>query len=200
MITAEYCSSLFLSTIELYHEQDDINNPTPISELNSIHDYLIHKSWIDTVQWHLEDIIRKPELDPQSFILIKRKIDASNQERTDIVEKIDDWFIDEFKSVEVRKDARLNTETPAWAIDRLSILMLKIYHMKEQTQRKDVEASHIQNCIQKLDILLSQKLDLSASLNELIDEISSGKTKMKVYRQMKMYNDPQTNPQLYSKK
>ncbi|MEO6189542.1 MAG: DUF4254 domain-containing protein [Saprospiraceae bacterium] len=199
MITAEYCSSLFLSTIELYHTSDDINTPCPVSNSSSIHDILIRKSWIDTIQWHLEDIIRRPGLDANKFIETKKRIDTSNQERTDLVEKIDDWFMEQFVDVILIEHPRLNTETPAWTIDRLSILMLKIFHMREQTQRLDATAEHLALCGLKYDILLSQKLDLSQSINSFISELFEGRAQMKLYKQMKMYNDPSTNPQLYLK-
>lgn len=198
MINAEYCSSLFLSTIEIYHRTDDVDASAPIQNIDSIHDILIKKSWIDTVQWHLEDIIRRPDLESSEFVKIKRRIDSSNQERTDLVEKIDDWFLEQFKSVIPKSNARLNTETPAWVIDRLSILMLKIFHMNEQTQRTDAEETHIRLCQSKLEILIQQKLDLSLSLNNFLEELKDGRAIMKVYRQMKMYNDPSTNPQLYN--
>lgn len=199
MITAEYCSSLFLSTIELYHTSDDINTPCPVSNSSSIHDILIRKSWIDSIQWHLEDIIRRPGLDTNKFIETKKRIDTSNQERTDLVEKIDDWFMEQLVDVILIEHPRLNTETPAWTIDRLSILMLKIFHMHEQTQRFDASAEHLALCGLKYDILLSQKLDLSQSINSFISELLEGRAQMKLYKQMKMYNDPSTNPQLYLK-
>ncbi|MEP7195585.1 MAG: DUF4254 domain-containing protein [Saprospiraceae bacterium] len=200
MISAEYCSSLFLSCIEQYHMTDDVNVVCPILSSDSIHDILINKVWIDTIQWHLEDIMRRPELEVGIFIETKRRIDLLNQERTDLVERIDDWFMNQFKDVILIENPRLNTETPAWVIDRLSILMLKIYHMNEQTQRLDAGEEHLKLCNKKLETLLAQKLDLSFSLNTFLTELGTGIAQMKVYRQMKMYNDPSTNPELYQKK
>lgn len=199
MLTAEYCSSLFLSTIETYHKTDHIDTPCPIHTSESIHDILIQKSWIDTVQWHLEDVIRRTDLESSDFIKTKRRIDHSNQERTDLVEWIDEWFFQQFKSIKLIPDARINTETPAWTIDRLSILMLKIYHMREQTQRLDASIEHLKLCSAKYETLLEQKSDLSQSLNAYLEELATGRARMKLYRQMKMYNDPNTNPQLYQK-
>lgn len=197
MVTAEYCTSLFLSTIEEYHKTDNIETPCPVVESDTLEKILIRKCWIDTVQWHLEDLIRRPDLEPYQFILIKRKIDKSNQDRTDCVEQIDDYLMNEFNKVKIHENPRLNTETPAWVIDRLSILMLKIYHMNEQTERKDASIDHLKLCKQKLDTLIQQKLDLSFSFNYLLKELSEGISVMKLYRQMKMYNDPNTNPELY---
>ncbi|HMW40413.1 MAG: DUF4254 domain-containing protein [Saprospiraceae bacterium] len=198
MITAEFCSSIFLAAIEDYHRLDQVDTACPVREEFSISDMLYRKCWIDTVQWHLEDMIRRPDLAPERFVELKRQIDSSNQRRTDLVEKIDDWFISAFQEIIPKENARMNTETPAWAIDRLSILLLKIFHMKEQTERSDASLEHIQLCRDKLNILLEQKTDLSFSLNALLNELQSGQAQMKVYRQMKMYNDPTTNPQLYN--
>ena len=201
MLTAEYCCSVFLQVIEAYHTSNDVDEAFPFQDVeHDIHHFLKLKSWIDTVQWHLEDIIRKPDLPPHEFIQIKRRIDTSNQERTDLVERIDDWFSNQFAHVTLVENPRINTETPAWVIDRLSILMLKIYHMQEQTLRTDVDEKHTAVCKNKLEILLEQKADLCFSLNALIHEIAEGRTRMKTYRQMKMYNDPATNPELYNKR
>ncbi|MBK9271355.1 MAG: DUF4254 domain-containing protein [Saprospiraceae bacterium] len=201
MITAEYCCSIFSQVIENYHVKNDVNQSYPWGEeLSSIQQMLTRKSWIDTIQWHLEDIIRRPDLRPEEFIQIKRKIDLSNQDRTDLVEKIDDWFQKEMENVKMIPHPRLNTETPAWAIDRLSILMLKIYHMDEQTKRVDADLNHLRMCQEKLSVLMMQKLDLCESINHLISEIQNGQTVLKLYRQMKMYNDPTTNPELYQRK
>jgi hypothetical protein len=157
------------------------------------------KCWIDTVQWHFEDIIRNPHIDPTEALDLKRRIDRSNQDRTDLVEQIDSHFRQQYADVQVLPDARLNTESPAWAVDRLSILALKIYHMHEQTCRQDASEEHRQRCQQKLDVLLEQQRDLSTAIDQLLDDIAEGRKYMKVYRQMKMYNDPATNPILYNK-
>ena len=158
------------------------------------------KNWIDTVQWHFEDIIRDPQIDPEAALVLKRRIDKSNQDRTDLVEMIDSYFLDTYKDVKILDNATINTESPAWAIDRLSILALKIYHMKEQTERTDASEEHLAQCQKKLSVLLEQQKDLSTAIDQLIADIEAGRKYMKVYKQMKMYNDPSTNPILYGKK
>ena len=161
-------------------------------------EYLLYKkNWIDTVQWHYEDLIRDPEINPIEGMKLKRKIDASNQERTDMVEHIDSYFLNTYKEVKVNKDAEINTESPAWASDRLSILELKIYHMEEETIRKEVSQKHKKECISKLTILIQQSVDLTKAIDNLLDKISKGEKYMKVYKQMKMYNDQELNPVLY---
>ena len=198
---AENANALFDKIIELYHVTDDVDaqieNPYPEGTIEAD---LFTKCWIDTVQWHLEDIIRDPEIDPVAALALKRRIDRSNQDRTDLVEKIDSYFRNLYADVEVRDDATINTESPAWAIDRLSILALKIYHMREQVERGDASPSHIEQCQGKLAVLLEQREDLSIAIDQLLDDIAAGRKYMKVYRQMKMYNDPATNPVLYGKK
>jgi chromosome segregation ATPase len=157
------------------------------------------KCWIDTVQWHYEDIIRDPHINPVEALALKRRIDSSNQDRTDLVEEIDSYFRQYYSDVKPMADAQLNTESPAWAVDRLSILALKIYHMKEQVDRNDASPEHIAKCQAKLDVLLEQQEDLSMAIDQLLEDIQAGRKYMKVYRQMKMYNDPSTNPILYKK-
>ena len=152
------------------------------------------------MQWHLEDIIRDPHIDPIDALQLKRRIDRSNQDRTDLVEQIDSYFRHLYSQVQVLPEARLNTESPAWAIDRLSILALKIFHMSEQAQREDASPEHREKCTDKLHVLLEQQTDLSTAIDQLLDDIEAGRKYMKVYRQMKMYNDPSTNPVLYEKK
>jgi hypothetical protein len=171
-----------------------VNNPYPANSFNAL---LYGKNWIDTVQWHLEDIIRSPVIDPAEALAIKRRIDKSNQERTDMVEKLDDFFLEQFKNVKSSSGTRINSETPAWLLDRMSILMLKIYHMKEQTERTDATADHIKSTNAKLAVLMEQKSDMQLAFDELIDDIANGRRRFKVYRQMKMYNDPSLNPTLY---
>lgn len=199
-ITEEY-NSIFDGQINEYHRLDDVDaemvNPY---EKGSLEYLLCMKNWIDTVQWHLEDIIRNPSIDPVEALAIKRRIDKSNQDRTDLVEKIDDWFYHQFSEVEMCHGAGINTETPAWAIDRLSILALKIYHMQMEAERPDASAQHREMCRKKLDTLLVQRKDLSRAIEELLEDLSSGKKYMKLYRQMKMYNDPSLNPVLYQRK
>jgi hypothetical protein len=200
MTFTEQANKIFLQAIRDYHLTDhvdtDINNPY---DRDSIEHSLYLKCWIDTVQWHLEDIIRDPHINPEDALGIKRRIDHSNQDRTDLVEEIDSYFRKVYSDVTPLPDARLNTESPAWAVDRLSILALKIWHMKEQTERTDANAEHIARCQGKLDVLKEQQTDLSTAIDQLLEDIAAGRKYMKVYRQMKMYNDPSTNPILYKK-
>jgi len=200
MTFIELSNQIFNESVLDYHKTDHVD--TPINNpyiLKSIEYYLYLKNWIDTVQWHLEDIIRNPDIDPAEALLLKRRIDKSNQERTDLVELIDSYFFDKYKDVTVDPMATINTESPAWALDRLSILHLKIYHMNQEVLRKDISTEHLNECQIKLNILLEQKIDLSIAINQLIDNIADGIIKMKVYKQMKMYNDPALNPVLYAK-
>ena len=194
-------NQIFERVIADYHRWDDVDHPmeNPF-EAGSLDALLYHKNWIDTVQWHLEDIIRNPEIDPVEALAIKRRIDKSNQDRTDMVEYVDSYMLEKYKDVKVAEDARLNTETPAWAIDRLSILALKIYHMRVETLREDVSEEQRAACQKKLDVLLTQQVDLSRAIEELIEDIEAGRKYMKTYKQMKMYNDPALNPVLYGKK
>jgi hypothetical protein len=184
-----------------YHITDNIDAPinNPYQE-RTIESVLYLKNWIDAVQWHMEDIIRNPKIDPVEALAMKRRIDKSNQDRTDLVERIDSYFLDKYSDVKPLPGASINTESPAWAIDRLSILVLKIYHMQKEVERTDADEKHIEACMTKLNILLEQKLDLSAALDQLLDDIANGRKYMKVYKQMKMYNDPALNPVLYAKK
>lgn len=192
---------IFERVISDYHVIDNVDQPVnnPYEE-RSIEYYLYIKNWIDTVQWHLEDIIRDPQIDPSEALLLKRRIDKSNQDRTDLVEMIDCYFLDTYKDVATLPEATINTESPAWAVDRLSILALKIYHMQEQTERKDAPEEHLALCRKKLSVLLEQRKDLSSAIDQLLEDIEAGRKYMKVYKQMKMYNDPSTNPILYGKK
>lgn len=198
MSFSERSLAVFEQAIEDYHKHDNVDTPiaNPYQE-KSIEYYLYLKNWIDTVQWHLEDIIRDPQIDPVKALAIKRRIDRSNQDRTDLVELIDSYFLDRFKSVQVRSCATINTESPAWAVDRLSILALKIYHMSIEADRKDTTAEQQDRCRAKLTILLEQKKDLCQAIDMLLDDMAAGRKYMKVYRQMKMYNDPSLNPVLY---
>ena len=196
----ENANRIFNRSIEEYHRWDDVDHPIDNPYAPGTIDHLLyHKNWIDTVQWHLEDIIRDPAIDPAEALLIKRRIDKSNQDRTDMVEYVDSYLLDKYKDVTPAEGARLNTETPAWAIDRLSILAVKIYHMQQEVERKDASPEHVAKCREKLRILLEQRADLSMAITQLLDEIESGKKYMKVYKQMKMYNDPALNPVLYKK-
>ena len=191
---------IFNQAIHDYHVKDNIDTPicNPFEE-GTIENRLYLKCWIDTVQWHFEDIIRDPEIDPVEALALKRRIDKSNQDRTDLVEQIDSYFRELYKEVIVDADARINTESPAWAVDRLSILALKIYHMKEQAERTDATPEHVAKCKAKLSVLLEQQKDLSTAIDQLLEDIAAGRKYMKVYRQMKMYNDVDTNPVLYKK-
>ena len=200
MSFTKLCNKIFNQAISDYHVKDNIDTPihNPY-ERDSIDHSLYLKCWIDTVQWHYEDIIRDPHINPTEALALKRRIDRSNQDRTDLVEEIDSYFRQLYSQVKPLPDARLNTESPAWAVDRLSILALKIYHMQEQVERKDVSTDHIAKCQAKLDVLLEQQKDLSLAIDQLLEDIEAGRKYMKVYRQMKMYNDPSTNPIFYKK-
>lgn len=191
---------IFEKSVNDYHVYDDItrnsNNPF---ENKSFEHLLYEKNWIDTVQWHYEDIIRDPDIDPSEGMKLKRLIDSSNQNRTEMVEYIDSYFLNLYSSVTTRENAKVNTESPAWAIDRLSILILKIYHMEEESNRKDVSEDHRNNCQKKLNVLIEQREDLSESIDQLLIDLSTGIKKMRVYKQMKMYNDESLNPVLYKK-
>lgn len=201
MTFAQLSNKIFDETVASYHSTDHVD-ATPNSPYadGSIEATLFAKNWIDAVQWHLEDIIRDPEISPTDAVALKRRIDRSNQDRTDMVEELDSYFLQKYSNVAVNDNATINTESPAWAIDRLSILALKIWHMKEQAERSDADDAHIQKCKAKLDILLEQRIDLTNAIDQLLDDIANGKKYMKVYRQMKLYNDPATNPVLYGKK
>ena len=200
-MNSKKCIEVFQKSIADYHRYDRVDaaiqNPYESGSL----DYLLYlKNWIDTVQWHLEDLIRNPLIEPLDALKLKRKIDESNQRRTDVVEYIDSWFLEKYKEVHNQPDATINTESPAWAIDRLSILELKIYHMQIEAERKDATEDHRKVCQQKLGILLIQREDLSLAIDQLLEDIAQGRKYMKVYRQMKMYNDDSLNPVLYQKK
>ncbi|HMO61663.1 MAG TPA: DUF4254 domain-containing protein [Ferruginibacter sp.] len=198
MSFSEYCTAIFNQSISNYHVEDDVDakivNPFTAGSIDFL---LYQKNWIDTVQWHLEDIIRNPAINPAEALIIKRRIDQSNQERTDMVEYIDSYFLEKYKTVIPEATASINTESPAWAIDRLSILALKIFHMQAEVNRPDAAITHKAACTAKLAILLEQQKDLSAAIDALLEDIAAGKKYMKVYRQMKMYNDPSLNPVLY---
>ena len=193
MAFSNLCNSIFEKSVA----DSPMNNPY---ELKTIEYYLYLKNWIDAVQWHFEDIIRDPQIEPNAALTLKRRIDKSNQDRTDLVELIDSYFLDKYKDVKPMAEATINTESPAWAIDRLSILALKIYHMQKEVERTDTTPEHHAQCKAKLDILLEQKQDLSSAIDQLLADIESGKKYMKVYKQMKMYNDPALNPVLYAKR
>lgn len=198
MISAS-ANTIFQRAIDDYHVHDlidhPINNPY---DTNSLEHLLYLKCWIDTAQWHMEDVVRNPNIDPTDGLYWKRRIDKQNQVRTDNVEYIDSYYLQKYADVKANVDAKINSESPAWAIDRLSILALKIYHMEQETLRPDVDVEHIASCQAKLNILLEQRNDLSLSIDELLSDIAAGRKYMKVYRQMKMYNDPSLNPVLYS--
>jgi hypothetical protein len=201
MLSAEACYEAFQKSIDDYHVKDDVDAPMNDPYAKGTFEHLLYaKNWIDTVQWHLEDIIRNPGIDPVAGIALKRRIDKSNQDRTDLVERIDDYFLQHFKDTKPAPGARINSETPAWLLDRMSILLLKIYHMREQTLRPDVSAEHLAKCNQKLTVLLEQRTDMRNAFDELMEDIVTGARRFKVYRQMKMYNDDSLNPVLYAQK
>ncbi|UII81556.1 DUF4254 domain-containing protein [Flagellimonas sp. CMM7] len=198
---SSFAFNIFQESIRTYHLKDDVYqefvNPYPKDKVEHL---LYRKNWIDTVQWHYEDIIRDPSINPDDALVLKRKIDASNQDRTDLVEYIDGYFLNKYQSVEIKEGATINTESPAWAFDRLSILALKIYHMQEEANRTDASPEHIAKCNDKLAVLLEQKKDLSTAIDQLLTDIEAGNKYMKVYKQMKMYNDDELNPVLRGQK
>lgn len=200
MTFAQHACTVFNQVIQDYHINDDIDTPMTCS-LAGVPDVLLYeKCWVDTVQWHLEDIIRDPEIDPMLALNIKRRIDRSNQIRTDLVEALDDYFMQEWATCEPPSDARINTETPAWAVDRLSILCLKIYHMRIEANRTDVDDHHRLSTSVKLQTLENQRVDLTEAIDQLLADIQTGRVAMRLYRQMKMYNDPSLNPVLYNQR
>ncbi|TDS58122.1 DUF4254 domain-containing protein [Myroides indicus] len=198
---SELAFPIFEESIRDYHKYDNVDQPidNPYTK-DKIEHLLYLKNWIDTVQWHFEDIIRDPQIDPVEALKLKRRIDASNQERTDMVEYIDSYFLQKYKEVQVKENAKINSESPAWAIDRLSILALKIYHMQEEANRAEASAEHRAKCQEKLNVLLEQKKDLTTAIDDLLNDIANGDKYMKVYKQMKMYNDEELNPVLYQNK
>ena len=199
---SDKANKIFQEVIQKYHEKNSVDQPfeNPYSAQNEVLEHLLfRKCWIDTVQWHYEDIIRDPNIDPVEALKLKRQIDASNQDRTDTVEYIDSYFLERYRGVTPSKEATINTESPAWGIDRLSILALKIFHMQEEAEREDASPEHRNKCREKLDVLLEQRKDLSKAIDQLLQDIEEGKKYMKVYRQMKMYNDDELNPVLRNK-
>lgn len=196
-------NKIFQDVITKYHVLNTVDQPfvNAYSKDDNLLEHLLYrKCWIDTVQWHYEDIIRDPQIDPVAALTLKRKIDASNQDRTDMVEYIDSYFLEKYKDVSAKADATINTESPAWGVDRLSILALKVYHMDEEATRVDATEAHRATCQAKLDILLEQRVDLSTAIDTLLEDINAGDKYMKVYKQMKMYNDDELNPVLRSQK
>ncbi|WP_400075830.1 DUF4254 domain-containing protein [Winogradskyella sp. R77965] len=200
---SEKANTIFQDVIKTYKVLNTVDQPFT-NKYDKNDDLIAHllyrKSWIDTVQWAYEDIIRDPNIDPIAALKLKRMIDASNQDRTDTVEFIDSYFLDKYKDVEVKPNAKINSESPAWAIDRLSILALKIYHMHIETVRVDASDAHKAACQKKLEVLLEQRVDLSTAIDDLLEDISNGDKYMKVYKQMKMYNDDELNPVLRGQK
>ena len=200
MSVSSVCNKVFKIAIDDYHISNSVDGKktNPFNDSSSLEKIIYNKCWIDTVQWHLEDIIRKPNIEPSEALKIKRRIDSSNQDRTDMVEELDDYFFKKYSSENSKQESILNTETPAWAIDRLSILSLKIYHMKEEAERDTASIDHRKKCSIKLSILMEQKSNLSMAIDQLFDNISNGKVRIATYKQMKMYNDESLNPELYS--
>lgn len=193
--------SVFEQSINDYHKYDNVDQPISNPYSKDQFEHLLYmKNWIDTVQWHFEDIIRDPQIDPVAALVLKRRIDASNQERTDVVEYIDSYFMQKYAGVNVKPTAKINSESPAWAFDRLSILALKIYHMNEEATRAEATQAHRDACQAKLNVLLEQRTDLSTAIDDLLTDIQNGDKFMKAYKQMKMYNDDELNPVLYQNK
>jgi hypothetical protein len=200
---SDKANAIFQDVIKTYHIKDDVHQSFSniYDDKSQLIEHLLYrKCWIDTVQWHYEDIIRDPNIDPVAALKLKRQIDASNQDRTDMVEYTDSYFLELYKDITPKENATINTESPAWGIDRLSILALKIYHMNEEANRTDASPQHRESCQQKLNVLLEQRLDLSTAIDTLLNDIKNGDKYMKVYKQMKMYNDEELNPVLRSQK
>lgn len=201
MMTASAIYKHFQSVIEDYHRYDSIDQPLQNPhQADSLEGLLYRKNWVDTVQWHLEDAIRAPFIEPTEALVLKRRIDTSNQQRTDLVEQIDELILDHYREVSPRPGARLNTESPAWAIDRLSILALKVYHMSIEAEREHPQDEKKKEAQNKLAILHIQRDDLILAIDQLLEDLAAGQRLAKVYRQMKMYNDPDLNPTLYRNK
>lgn len=199
--TAAKMVDIFERAIDDYHIEDNVDiKPANPYDKTTFYHTLYEKCLIDTIQWHLEDIVRDPEIDNAYGMEIKRRIDKSNQVRTDTVEKLDDQLLSRISPESFSAEARLNTESPGWAIDRLSILCLKVFHMEIEAHRPDAENDHKASCLKKLNVLKEQQADLCLAINQLIEDIQNGVRMAKVYRQMKMYNDEQLNPILYGKK
>ncbi|MBT3587934.1 MAG: DUF4254 domain-containing protein [Flavobacteriaceae bacterium] len=200
---SEKANAIFKEVITNYHVIDNVgqsfSNPYDSKSQNLEH-LLYRKCWIDTVQWHYEDIIRDPNINPLSALTLKRQIDASNQDRTDMVEYIDSYFLENNKGLPTKANATINTESPAWGVDRLSILALKVYHMNEEATRENASEAHRNACQIKLNILFEQRVDLSTAIDQLLNDIEKGDKYMKVYKQMKMYNDDELNPVLRGEK
>lgn len=200
---SDKANTIFQDVIATYKVLNTVDQPFS-NKYDKDEDLIAHllyrKCWIDTVQWAYEDIVRDPNIDPEAALVLKRKIDASNQDRTDTVEYIDSYFLNKYKDVEISDNAKVNSESPAWAIDRLSILALKIYHMHIETVREDASDAHKEACQKKLDVLLEQRTDLSTAIDDLLNDIANGDKYMKVYKQMKMYNDDELNPVLRGQK
>ena len=200
---SDKANKIFAEVINKYHVINTVDQSfsNPYDKDSQLLEHLLYrKCWIDTVQWHYEDIIRDPNIDPVAALKLKRQIDASNQDRTDMVEYIDSYFLEKYKDVKVKDNATINTESPAWGVDRLSILALKVYHMNEEATRTDASPTHLVSCKTKLNVLLEQRIDLSTAIDQLLLDISQGTKYMKVYKQMKMYNDDELNPVLRGKK
>ncbi len=196
---SDKANSIFADVIDKYHLINTVDQPfsNPYDKDSNLLEHLLYrKCWIDTVQWHYEDIIRDPNIDPVAALRLKRQIDASNQDRTDMVEYVDSYFLEKYKDALAKPDATINTESPAWGVDRLSILALKVYHMNEEATRENASEAHRDACQAKLDVLLEQRVDLSTAIDQLLNDISEGTKYMKVYKQMKMYNDDELNPVL----
>lgn len=200
-VNAAQANTIFKLSIVDYHKNDNVDQPkeNPF-EQETLEGLLYSKNWIDTVQWHLEDIIRSPTISPNELVAVKRRIDSSNQDRTDMVEQIDAMLYEHFKNVNKVENARLNSETPAWLLDRMSILQLKLYHFNEQLNRADASDEHLDSVASKLKVLQEQEADLAQCFDELLDDLNTGLKYMKRYQQMKMYNDPSLNPVLYGEK
>ncbi len=195
-ITSQICNKIFSKSLQAYRCAMLDRPAEAIEGLSELERILYQKQQIDNEQWDLEDEIRNPKISSERGMELKRKIDKLNQERTDLVESLDDMIFDSMQGVDYQPNARISTETPAWAIDRLSILHIKIYRMSGEAVREDASAAHRAECRQKLVILERQLKDLSSAIDCLLEDMRNGRCQAKTYKQMKMYNDPELNPML----
>ena len=185
-----------LSLVEEWHKSECLPENS-----DSFYQLIYEQHLTNFKLWHEEDKARDPDASDNLIATVKRSIDRLNQKRNDEIEKIDEGLLKKLEqgSVKILEDATLNSETPGSMIDRLSINALKIYHMDEETRREEALKEHRVNCNKKLMILREQRLDLGRCLLEFLEDLISGRKTLKVYRQMKMYNDSSLNPVLYQK-
>jgi hypothetical protein len=202
MISVEQITALQIECVERWH-REPVDNPYAQGDsVESLLGIVCQQHQFNYLLWHEEDIARSREVTDAQIANVKRNIDRYNQSRNDWIERIDDWITADLArhTIVCPSDARLNTETPGSAMDRLSIMSLRIYHLDEQLTREDIDDAHREKVNMRLGICRLQHHDLANSLHELLEDIYAGNKRHRTYRQMKMYNDPTLNPYLYSKK